>query len=127
MGWEHSSKAKEQSNKQKKMTTTHLNMPTEISAIIQDYLRINPNKAKWDNVVSQMRNYGQFTRFDAKNDMVWGEWVNSVSDDEWDIMVCNCVALPRIIETEGNNFQDEFCGMTIGETLIEQLWCSNDF
>ena len=97
-------------------------MPTELSMLIQDFIRPNPHKSKWDEVVKQMKTAGEEFRFSGKDPMAWGEWVNQFDDDEWDLMVCNCVAPEWLIAAEGDYIQHEFLGMTLTENMFDQLW-----
>ena len=109
----------------KQTTMAHLQMPDELSRLIQDFIRPNPYKQKWDAVTKQMGDLGVHVRYDGKDAMAWGQWVNTVSDDEWDLMVTNGIALPRLIETEGDYIQDEFLGMNVSEIMVKQLWVVN--
>ena len=104
--------------------TAYKNMPDEMSSLIQDFIRPNPYKKKYDAVVKQMCKYGYEMRYCGQDAMAWGDWVNRLTEWEWDIMVCNGVAPQWLIETEGQYINDEFLGMTIGEQMVEFLYDS---
>jgi len=97
-------------------------MPDEMSSVIHDFIRPNPYKKNYDAVVKQMYEYGHTERFSGKDEMAWGDWVNRLTDWEWDIMVCNGVAPQWLIENEGQYINDDFLGMTIGQILVEMLY-----
>ncbi len=103
------------------------NMPTELSMLVQDFIRPNPNKKKWDEVVKQMKYTGETFRLAGKDAGVWGDWVNETDEHEWDLMVCNCVAPAWIIAAEGDYIQEEFLGATISEQMLDQLWMSEEY
>jgi len=98
------------------------NMPTELSSIIQDYARPHPlwllYKENYAKVIKQVARGGEAVRYDCKDSMVWGPWVNRITDWDWDIMISNRVAPAWLIEEEGDYIQDEFLGMNLSENIM---------
>jgi len=94
-------------------------MPDELSSLIQDFIRPNPYKKKWDAVIKMMRELGEDCRYGGKDSNAWGGWVNRFNDHDWDLMVSNNIAPQWLIEEEGQDLVDEFFGMTRAQEMLE--------
>ena len=103
-----------------------LQMPDELSSLIQDFIRPNPYKNKWDAAVADIKILGEHCRYGGKDSHAWGPWVNRFNDHDWDLMVSNCVAPAWLIEEEGEHINDEFLGMTRAEEMMEMLYIVNE-
>jgi len=101
-------------------------MPEELSRLIQDFARPNPNKKKWDAVTKQMRKFGEWNRYNPKCPTTWGLWVNTMTDDEWDLMVSNSVAPASLIEAEGEWINSEFLGLSLAQNMLDSIDVANE-
>ena len=106
------------SGSNKQTTMAQLQMPDELSRLIQDFVRPNIYKKKYDAVVKQMDANGFMTRFVGNWDDGCEE--NFLTDWDWDILVCNGVAPQWSTDETGYNWlEDKFCVRTIS---VQLLW-----